>query len=118
MAISRRTLSSLSFATLLLLGTAAAWVPFYLGNREMKAFCGALTPGSSAKAVRAAARAEGYQVSFERRFQGPDGGAPLLEDTQAPLGEANVEDPQFTLLNCAVTFDAEGQLTSTRFTDN
>jgi hypothetical protein len=118
MRLNPRVLSGAGFAALLIAGTAATFVPFYQGAQEMKAFCASLQHGTSSVAVRTRARAEGYLVSYELRFTAPDGGAAREEDLEKPLREGGVEDPQFPLLNCLLTFDADGQLTSATYQDN
>jgi hypothetical protein len=112
MRVNRRVMSSLGLAAILVAGTVASFGPFYRGTQDMKAFCASLEPGASIQTVRTQARAQGYLVSYESRFVGPDGGTPLVEDTGRPLREASVEDPQLPLLNCLLTFAPDGNLAS------
>jgi hypothetical protein len=113
--MSQRLQIALGFTTLLLMGLAVAFAPFFLGSQAMQRFCAALELGATAAQVRSTADRQGYEVSYEALFAadgGTDGGAPTV------VGRAFVSDPQFFRPHCLLRFDDQGQLTSRVFSDD
>jgi hypothetical protein len=138
--INTRLWSALSMLVLFSAGTFFAFLPFYRGAKDMKAFCATLPLGLSNAEVRTQARASGYVVSYESLFTPPrapdagalDGGAtdagvgdagPAdLPDAGTParqlaVGTAWVVDEQFRRLTCRLTFDDGGVLAAREYDD-
>jgi hypothetical protein len=138
---SIRLLSAGSLTVVLLLGTAFAFLPFWLGGRSMRVYCESVPLGLTAAQVRDQAAVQGYEVSYEEVFSGPrhrdedgglddggaDGGADAGDQVDAGAldagpktvaGAATIDDPRYFRPRCQLSFDDAGVLRERKFRDD
>ncbi len=129
---SIRVLSAGSLTVVLLLGLAGAFLPFWLGGRQMRAYCDSVPLGLTAAQVREQAARQGYEVSYEELFSGPkprdvdgglddagvDAGTDVDAGPKVVVGAATIDDPQYFRPRCRLTFDDAGVLQARTFTDD